>query len=601
MTRMGTRETTGVRRLLAALIGLTILVELAQAPARAQADPTMLGRAIDAVVQLSIVVRGVVDGEEQVIWYAVGSGTVVSPDGLILTNEHLITPAGVDQKLAELETQLAGEGKSADLQVDAERFMIAVSDGRQLPDARYVARVIAQDPELDLAVLRIDSDERGTPLGSESLDLPILPLGSSDAVNLGDTVHVFGFPAIGSGSLTYTIGIVSGFVFEDGIDGTAWINTDAVTSGGNSGGAAVNDAGQLIGVPTSGSALDCRAGDTNRDGVVGEEDVGCLPTGGSLTQLRPIDLARPLLASVDAEVSAEARPRSSVSLVAGKDDLAASLSAAEGCAARGDWRCAANFFDDALTNAPDDRAIATALYDAYLALGRQEAAAGRLQSARSAFAGAVATDASRPDAAMALERLAPFSRAIVVDSFTGPERFVATSEGDSTSAYSEGAFSLHISEPGLVSGFPLSPADDPLIGQDFAALLRIGEANGDGMVTIETRTDPAGGQWVFAVDPTRQTWEVLRFDTESARFVTRVGPYAYGTAVRPQRLETIELRVRDGFPMLLVNGVEVAAAAGAVLPEIGNRGHVSFGALMASEGKIPFSVWFDEIGLYELA
>jgi hypothetical protein len=374
-----------------------------------------------------------------------------------------------------------------------------------------------------------------------------------------------------------------------------------VTSGGNSGGAAVNDAGQLIGVPSSGSALDCRVGDTNRDGVVGEEDVGCLPTGGSLTQLRPIDLARPLLASVDAEVSAEAGLQSTASIAAGADDLATSLSAAEGCAERGDWRCAANFYGEALTNAPDNPLIATSLYEAYLELGRQEAAAGRLESARSAFVEAVAIDSSRPDAAMALERLAPYSRAIVVDSFAGPERFVATSDGDSTSAYSEGKFSLHISEPGLVSGFPLSEADDPLTGQDFAALLRIGEASGDGMVTIETRTDPAGGQWVFAVDPTRQTWEVLQFDTSNARFVTRIGPYAYGTDGSPQPLETVELRVRDGFPLLLVNELDVAAAAGAVLPEIGNQGHVSFGALMASEGKVPFSVSFDEIALYELA
>jgi S1-C subfamily serine protease len=600
MTGMGTRAKTGVRRLLAMLMGILLLSGLARAPAGAEADPTMLGRAIDAVVQLSIVVRGVVDGEEQVIWYAVGSGTVVSPDGLVLTNQHLITPAGVDEKLAELETQLATEGKDADLRVAPERFMIAVSDGRQLPDPRYVARVVAEDPELDLAVLRIDSNERGTPLDPDTLDLPVLPLGRSDAVNLGQPVHVFGFPAIGSGSLTYTTGIVSGFLFEEGIDGTAWIHTDAVTSGGNSGGAAVNDAGQLIGVPTSGSALDCRAGDTNRDGVVGADDVGCLPTGGSLTQLRPIDLARPLLASVEAEVLTEADPLSSASLAAGKDDLAASLSAAEGCAARGDWRCAANFYGDALSNAPHDPAIATSLYDAYLELGRQEAAAGRLESARSALAGAVATDVSRPDAALALARLAPYSRAIVVDGFTGPERFVATSDGESTSAYGEGTFSLDVAEPGLVTGFPLSPADDPLTGEDFAALLRIDEAGGDGMVTIETRTDPAGGQWVFAVDPTHQTWEVLQFDTGSARYVTRTGPYAYGAAASPRPLETVELRVRDGFPMLLVNGVDVAAAASAVLPEIGNRGHVSFGALMASAGKIPFSVSFDEIALYEL-
>ena len=41
-------------------------------------------------------------------------------------------------------------------------------------------------------------------------------------------------------------------------------------------------------------------------GLSSADDVGCLPTGGSLTQLRPIDLARPLLASVDADVSAQA-------------------------------------------------------------------------------------------------------------------------------------------------------------------------------------------------------------------------------------------------------------------------------------------------------
>ena len=590
-----------MRGFLAILIGVFLLGWPARTPVRAEADPAMLGRAVDAVVQLSIVVRGRVDGEEQVVWYAVGSGTIVTPDGLILTNQHLITPVGVDEKLAELETQLASEGKSADLQVDAERFMVAISDGRHLPDPRYLARVVAEDPDLDLAVLRIDADERGTPLDAETLNLPILPLGSSDAVNLGQTVHVFGFPAIGAGSLTYTVGIVSGFLFEEGIDGTAWINTDAVTSGGNSGGAAVNDAGQLIGVPSSGSALDCRVGDTNRDGVVNTEDVGCLPTGGSLTQLRPIDLAKPLLASVDVDVPAEDGPQSTAGRAEGRDDLATSLSAAEGCAERGDWRCAANFYGEALGNAPHNPQIASSLYDAYLELGRQEAAAGRLQSARSAFAGAIATNASRPDAAMALERIAPYSRAMVVDDFAGPERFVSTSDGDSTSAYSEGAFSLHISEPGLVSGFPLSETDKPLTGQDFAAVLRIDETSGDGMVTIETRTDPAGGQWVFAVDPTRQTWEVLQFDTESARFVTRIGPYAYGTDGSPQPLETVELRVRDGFPMLLVNGLDVAAASNAVLLEIGNRGDVSFGALMASEGEVPFSVSFDEIGLYELA
>jgi S1-C subfamily serine protease len=583
-------------------VGLSFLAGAPASSARAQVDPALLGRAIDAVVQLSIIVRGTVEGEEQIIWYAAGSGTIVAPDGLILTNQHLITPAGVEEKLTELEAQLAAEGKSADLQVDAERFMVAISDGRHLPVPRYVASVVAEDPLLDLAVLRIDGDERGATLDGESLNLPTLPLGSSDAVNLGDPVHVFGFPGIGSGSLTYTTGIVSGFLFEDDIDGTAWINTDAVTSGGNSGGAAVNDAGDLIGVPTSGSSLDCRPGDTNRDGAVGPEDVGCVPTGGSLTQLRPIDLARPLLASVDAATAASVGATATVDLAPAPDDLAANLSAAEGCAARGDWRCATNFFLEALSSAPDDPAIATALYDAYLALGRQEAAAGRLDSARAAFTGAAETDPTRPEATVALERIAPYGRVIVVDGFDGPENFVASSDGESASAYDEGAFTLTISQPGLISGYPLSPATDPLAGEDFAALLRIRDSSGDGMVTIETRTDPDGSQWVFAVDPTRQTWEVLQFDAEATQFLPWSETYAYGALGEAiATLETVELRVTDGFPLLFVNGIDVAAAANASLPEIGNEGSVSFGALMASEGTEPFTVSFDEIGLYELS
>jgi hypothetical protein len=586
------------RRMRLVFSGLLVLVALSRLPAtaRAQVDPLILGRAVEATVQLSIIVSGVLDGEPSTIWYAVGSGTVISPRGVILTNQHLITPEGVDDKLAELEAELAAEGQSADVELESDRFMVAVSDGRHLPTPRFVARVVEENEELDLAVLQIEGDQRGGAIDVATLDLPALPLGDSDTVNLGDAVHVFGFPAIGSGSLTYTRGVVSGFLYEDGIDGTAWINTDAVTSGGNSGGAAINAAGELIGIPTSGSALDCRPGDTNHDGVEGPGDVGCVPTGGSLTQLRPIDLARPLLAVADPAL-ASASPASNASPETEANELTRTLRAAEGCAARSDWRCAVNFYADALAIAPGNAAIVASLYDAYLALGQQEAAAGRLESARSAFADATAIDPARPAAAAALEEIAPYRRAIFVDGFDGPEHFVASSEADSTSAYRDGAFALELSRPGLVSGYPLAPA--PLTGQDFAALLHIGPVSGDGMVTIETRTDPAGGQWVFAVDPVRRTWEVLQFDGDAGQFLPWGGPYAFG-AEDAAPLETVELRVSDGFPILLVNGVDVAAAAGASLPEVGNRGDVSFGALMASEGSVPFQVAFEEIALYEL-
>lgn len=583
-----------------ALAFLCVLALLAAwvRPAAAQIDPIILGNAVDATVQLSIVVRGTVDDREQMIWYAVGSGTIVSPDGLILTNNHLIAPAGVNDKLAELEQQLAAEGKEAHLEVEPDRFMVASSDGRHLPEPRYLAWVAATDPDLDLAILRIDADRDGMPLEGADFSLSAMPLGDSDYVNLGDPIHVFGYPAIGSGSLTYTTGVVSGFLFEEGIDGTAWINSDAVTSGGNSGGAALNSSGQLIGIPTSGSALDCRVGDTNRDGAIGPEDVGCLPTGGSLTQLRPINLARPLLEGVDAAVAGEIGTSVAATLTPETDPLSASLAAAQGCAARGDWRCATNFYRDAVTNAPDDSSLLTDLYDAYLALGRQEAAAGRLDSARVAFQDAQRSDPSRADAEVELARIAPYRSAIALDSFEGDKHFLESENDGAASSYQNGAFVLDIAQAGRISSFPLTTS--PLEGQNYAAVLDLRSTSGDGMVTFETHTDPGGGQFVFAVDPGNRTWEVLEYSGDDAQFVPWAGAFSLPETVSGD-ITSIELRVTEGFPLLLVNGVDVAAAAATPLPEIGAEGELRFGALMSSEGTEPFTAEFEAIALYELA
>jgi S1-C subfamily serine protease len=588
----------GAMRLALALLCVFTLLAGRVSPAAAQIDPLILGNAVDAAVQLSIVVRGTVDDREQVIWYAVGSGTIVSPDGLILTNNHLIAPAGVNDKLAELEQQLASEGKEAHLEVEPDRFMVASSDGRHLPEPRFLAWVAATDPDLDLAVLRIDADRDGAPIDSADLSLAAAPLGDSDAVNLGDPVHVFGFPAIGSGSLTYTSGVVSGFLFEEEIDGTAWINSDAVTSGGNSGGAALNSSGQLIGIPTSGSALDCRVGDTNRDGTIGPEDVGCLPTGGSLTQLRPINLALPLLEGVDAAVAGEIGTSVAATLTPESDPLATNLAAAQGCAARGDWRCATNFFRDAVAAAPDDTSLLTNLYDAYLALGRQEAAAGRLDSARVAFQDAQRADPSRAEAEAELVRIAPYRRAISLDSFDGEKHFLEAEDDGAASSYREGAFILDITQAGRISSFPLTTS--PLEGQNYAAVLDLRNTSGDGMVTFETHTDPDGGQWVFAVDPGNRTWEVLEYSSEDDQFVPWTGSFSFPDTLTGD-VTSIELRVTEGFPLLLVNGVDLAAAASTPLPEIGAEGELRFGALMSSEGTEPFTAEFDAIALYELA
>ena len=108
-----------------------------------------------------------------------------------------------------------------------------------------------------------------------------MPLGDSDAVALGDPVDVFGYPGISRGVLTYTEGVVSAFNAEGQIE-RAWIITDAVASGGSSGGTAVNRQGALIGILTGARSSQCRPRDMNSDGRIDAQDMGCATVGGSL-------------------------------------------------------------------------------------------------------------------------------------------------------------------------------------------------------------------------------------------------------------------------------------------------------------------------------
>jgi Do/DeqQ family serine protease len=139
-----------------------------------------------------------------------GSGAIVSPDGLVLTNFHVI------QGATKIEVQLV--------------------DGRMLR-----AKVVGADPESDLAVLRV-----------EEKNLPYMNLGNSDGLQVGDVVLAMGNPF--GISNTVTMGIVSALSrrrvsdtnpFED------FIQTDAAINPGNSGGPLVNTDGELVGINTA--------------------------------------------------------------------------------------------------------------------------------------------------------------------------------------------------------------------------------------------------------------------------------------------------------------------------------------------------------------
>ena len=138
-----------------------------------------------------------------------GSGVIVSPDGYILTNNHVVDSA-TDVKVT-------------------------------LPDRReFKARVVGTDPKTDVALLKIDAS-----------DLPAITIANSSKIQVGDGVLAIGNP-YGVGQ-TVTMGIVSAtgranLGIEDYED---FIQTDASINPGNSGGALVNDRGELIGINTA--------------------------------------------------------------------------------------------------------------------------------------------------------------------------------------------------------------------------------------------------------------------------------------------------------------------------------------------------------------
>lgn len=139
-----------------------------------------------------------------------GSGVIVSADGLILTNNHVIA--------------------------DADELKVALSSGHE----QYLAKVIGADPKTDVAVLRIDV---GHPL-------PSIVFGDSSKAEVGDLVLAIGNPFnIGQ---TVTMGIISARGRGVGLaDYEDFLQTDASINPGNSGGALVDASGKLIGINTA--------------------------------------------------------------------------------------------------------------------------------------------------------------------------------------------------------------------------------------------------------------------------------------------------------------------------------------------------------------
>ncbi len=162
-----------------------------------------------------------------------GSGTVLNGRGVILTAWHVVETAG--------ET---GDG-------ELDPIVIGVStDPREIAHEAFRARVLRSAPELDLALLEVTSGLHGRPLPA-SYRLPACPIRRGWEPRIGEPLVTIGFPETGGpGSrvpVTYARGVVSGF--DRGRDGGHFVKTDAFIASGSSGGAALDAAHHLVGVP----------------------------------------------------------------------------------------------------------------------------------------------------------------------------------------------------------------------------------------------------------------------------------------------------------------------------------------------------------------
>jgi S1-C subfamily serine protease len=140
---------------------------------------------------------------------SLGSGVVVSPDGYVLTNSHVI-------------------GNAAD------EILVTLADGREL-----AATVVGVDELTDLAVVKV---------GATGLEP--LPWGNSDTLRVAEWVLAVGTPFSYAFSQTVTLGIVSAVNRQDPMSFTGFIQTDAAINPGNSGGALINVRGELVGINT---------------------------------------------------------------------------------------------------------------------------------------------------------------------------------------------------------------------------------------------------------------------------------------------------------------------------------------------------------------
>ena len=184
----------------------------------------------------------------------IGSGSIVGDGSYVLTNQHV-----------------SGDGE-CDLS-------IWLTDSTADAPSKYLrGEVIVSDAERDLAVVRM-VDSSGQPF----VDSSRVPMKLSVSVpQLGEKITILGYPGLGGETITLTSGDFSGVDKSENFD---YYKTTANMNPGVSGGAALNSAGELVGIPTAGRGAE----------IACEDRADCVANGSTIGLLRPAGLAKEIL------------------------------------------------------------------------------------------------------------------------------------------------------------------------------------------------------------------------------------------------------------------------------------------------------------------
>lgn len=258
------------KRICCATLLFLLAAMIVQSQAARTADLDRLKQATVFLYQARIV-------DNNPVVRCISSGTLISADGLIITNAHSMLPSR---------------------QCDGDTIIVALNvDLGEPPIPKFRAEIAGAEAGLDIALLRITRQLDNRPIASESLPvLPFVEIGDSTTTSIDDNLLIVGYPELGDQTVNVARGTVTALIAEPPAGGRSWFKTRAELPGTMSGGGAYDTAGRLIGIPTNAplasSAGSCRyISDTNGDKLINSSD-RCVPIGDFISAIRPVHLAQ---------------------------------------------------------------------------------------------------------------------------------------------------------------------------------------------------------------------------------------------------------------------------------------------------------------------